>query len=107
MSLVSAYSHDNITITGKGSSFNIDGTLKFDGTVQNIRARVLQKTKNVYGSHGVEIEYDYEIWIPHDVTVSEGDRITFNSVNHDVVMIRVGKSIAGATDHKKVFVKRG
>ena len=103
MSLVKAYATEDVTLVGKGS-IQADGTYDFTGATSTVKARVMDKNTKDYSKDGWELKYDRVFWFPSNVTITEGDRLTWNSVNHEVVEIRVGRSLTGVVDHTRVGV---
>jgi hypothetical protein len=92
-------------VTGKGD-FGSDGVSKFNGQIQNVNARVFNRSKHDHDAHKSEIEYDHKIYLGGNVTVVLGDQVTYNGVNHIVVDMRVQVDVEGSVDHTVLMVKR-
>ena len=105
MSIITDYLTENITITPKGT-LQANGKYAFDGTAVETRARVLDKKIVEFAGHADQVVYDRAFWIAADETIAVGDRITWSSINHEVMDIRRGSFLVGGeTNHFKVMVR--
>jgi len=104
MGLIDDYLTHSVTITPKGT-LGGDGKYDFDGTDISTTACVMDSKKIVKTSATTEIIADREFWLKPTVSVSVGDRITWDSTNHEVIALRKGRFLDGEDNHIKVWAK--
>ena len=105
MSLISAYCNEAITITPKAATPLLNGQPDYTSTTAVLtKARVLDKTKNEYRPDATVTVYDRIFLLKPGESISVGDRITYDSTNHEVVDIKRGQHLDGIVNHKKVMV---
>jgi len=105
MSIINDYLTESITITPKGT-LQKDGTYAYDGTAVSTSARVTDKVVRVRTETGDEIIFDRVFWLSPSESLATGDRITWNSTNHEVMEIREGRFLVGGeSNHLKVLVR--
>ena len=102
--LIDDYLTKVITITPKGT-LGGDGKYDFDGTDVITKACVMDTKKLVRNPAGTEIIADREFWVSMEDTLTVGDRITWSSINHEVVALRQGRFLDGTVNHQKAWVK--
>lgn len=105
MSLIETLVADSITITPKGT-LGADGRRQFDGTAVTTTARVTDFSGVLRPDTGREVTYDRVVYLKPTETVAVGDKITFDSTDHEIVELRRMIGISGALFHYKAMVKR-
>ena len=98
------YLTEAITITPKGT-VQANGTFPYDGTAVTTVARVVDKRGVTRSVSGDEIVYDKMFWLAPGETITLNDRITHNSVDHEVIDYRIGRDIVGYSHFQKVMVR--
>ncbi len=104
VSLISIYLTESVTITPRGDLSKY-GVYDYTGTDVVTVARVKDKAGIRRGGTSDEIVYAKEMWLKAGESVSLMDRITHNSIVHEVVDMVTPKDIQGAASHIKVWVK--
>ena len=104
MSIITDYALNTVTRTPRGT-LQGDGTYDFSGAATSIKARITDKQQKQWSSDRWEVIYDRIFWVAGDVTVNMGDRLTWDSVAHEVVDVRVGRFMDNSINHKKIMCK--
>lgn len=105
MSLLHEYANEAVTITPAAATPLLNGQPDYTSTTSVLTtARVLDKTKNEYRPDATVTIYDRIFLLKPSETINVGDRITYNSTNHEVVEIKRGQHLDGIVNHKKVMV---
>jgi len=104
MSWISEYLRETVTITPKGTMGD-SGRYAFDGTAVTTSARVSDSKHIVRTTGKDEVVSDRDFWLNPDESLSIGDRITWDSVYHEVVQINKPRDLAGDVMHIRVWTR--
>ncbi len=104
MTLITDYRADSITIKPKGTITG-EGRYPYDGTPVNTTARVINRSGMIRDGRGDEITWDREMFMAPTETVELQDKITFDSVDHEVVGKYIPRDVAGTQQYIKIKVK--
>ncbi len=105
MGLMDILATDSITITPKGTVGG-DGRRTWDGAAVSTVGRVVDRSGLLRPTEGREVTYDRVVYLKSGETVAVGDKITHNSIDHEVVELRAVDYVAsGVVDHYKAMVK--
>lgn len=104
MSWITEYLRESVTVTPKGT-MGKDGKYAFDGTAYSAMARVSDSKRTVRSASHDEVISDREFWMEHDCGIAIGDKILWNSTNHEVLQIYKPAHIDGSASHIKVWAK--
>ena len=97
---------DAVTITPKGAK-TADGRHAYDGTAVTTLGRVVDKSGLLRSEGGQDVTYDRVVYLKSGETVAAGDKIAYNSTDHEVMELRaVDQTVSGVLDHYKAMVKR-
>jgi hypothetical protein len=102
--LISTYAKDAVTVTPKGT-LGGDGRRTFDGTAVLTKAWVVDKSGVLRTVEGREIVYNRVIYLRPEITIAAGDRITFDSKDHEVLEARRVDDVNNVTQHIKCMMK--
>ena len=105
MALIDAYTADSITITPKGT-LGSDSRYAYNGTPVVTTAWVVDAAGTLFAGTGREITYDRTMYVKDSETLVVGDKIAYNSTDHEVVEIKRWKDLSSTAEHKKVMVRR-
>ncbi len=76
------------------------------GSATTVRARVQQVSKVRILPNGTQYTIEAIIYVPSDTTISEGDKIRFDTKNFRVHGISTAIDGRGNTEHKKIEVTK-
>jgi hypothetical protein len=101
--LVDQHLEHEVTIVRRGT-LRSDGTYPYTGASTATLAWVRDKAGVLRGEKGRELVYQRVVYLSTSETISLQDRIVYNGVNHEVLMIDRNDDITGEPDHIKCYV---
>ncbi len=105
MSLIQDYALQDVTIVPRATGYDSYGQPDYtSATSVTTKARVSNKERKEYRMDGAVTIYDKVFWFVATEDITDGDRITHNSVNHEVVRIDRPTFLDGTASHLKVMV---
>ncbi len=104
MGMLSGYTNEAITIVGRGT-LGGDGEYDKTGTSTATTAFVKNRRGIVRNRDGEDVVFDKELWLDSSETVQLDDKLTHDSIDHEVIALRDGKDMYGNADFIKVFVR--